>query len=64
MKTQQKKIYHTKQRPIESICKYKFIPNQIHIGDQWIDPVTQEVWEYKVISTFVVKSCHWVKLNK
>jgi len=59
-----KKVYHTERRPVEEICTYKCILNQLQVGDQWVDPKTKEVWEYKVISDFVVKSIHWAKLSK
>ena len=59
-----KKVYHTKRRPVENICRGKCFPNKLQVGDQWVDPKTKEVWEYKVISDFVVKSIHWAKLSK
>ena len=59
-----RKVYHTKKRPIEPLCSSKYSRKyEIKIGDQWVDPKTNELWEYKVISKFVVKSCHWVKLT-
>ena len=58
------KVYHTKKRPIEPLCSYKYSRKyEIKIGDQWVDPETNDLWEYQVISNFVVKSCHWVKLT-